>query len=197
MLGVAEIDQRIEVFRCLEHDIPAAPAIAAIGPAELDEFFTAERDNPVASVAGADVDLGLIEEFHNRKKESSFSEEKEAKRLLFLTQAARSRPWPRTLAQRRNKSLLLLFFRKEVLSFLLRRHRQRFDRNVNPIIRPRLKFYVAFDHGKDRMILAKPNILPRLPARAALADNDVAGHHHLTAVFLHAEAPSFRIAPVA
>jgi hypothetical protein len=56
-----------------------------------------------------------------RKEESSFSEEKEAKRLLFLAPAERCGPLPRSWELLRNKSLLLLFFRKEGLPSLLTR----------------------------------------------------------------------------
>jgi hypothetical protein len=57
-----------------------------------------------------------------RREDSSFSEEKEAKRLLFLAAAERSLPWPRSWEPRRNKSLLLPpFFRKEDLPSLLMR----------------------------------------------------------------------------
>src|SRR5262249_59558049 len=42
----------------------AAPAITAGGAAELDELLAPERNAAVAAVAGADIDLGFIEEFH-------------------------------------------------------------------------------------------------------------------------------------
>src|SRR5690242_12202522 len=42
MLPVAEVDERIEVRHRLQNDAAAAAAIAAIGPAELDELFPAE-----------------------------------------------------------------------------------------------------------------------------------------------------------
>ena len=64
MLGVAEVDQGVEVVGRLEHDVAAAAAVAAVGAAELDEALAAERDHAVAAVAGAAVDLGLVEEFH-------------------------------------------------------------------------------------------------------------------------------------
>jgi hypothetical protein len=49
------------------------------------------------------------------KKKSSFLK-KRSKKLLFLGAAARSRPWPRSWNLRRHKSLLVLFFRKELLA---------------------------------------------------------------------------------
>jgi hypothetical protein len=46
-----------------------------------------------------------------------FSEEKNQKTFTSPL-AARSRPWPGSLRWLRNKSLLLLFFRKEGLTYL-------------------------------------------------------------------------------
>jgi hypothetical protein len=61
--------------------------------------------------------------FFRKEQDSSFSEEKDAKRLLFLAPAERSRPIPEALGPRtwewqRIKSLLVLFFRKEHAYFL-------------------------------------------------------------------------------
>src|SRR5580704_8453773 len=39
VLPVAIVDERIEAVHAFGHHIAAAPAIAAIGPAELDEFL--------------------------------------------------------------------------------------------------------------------------------------------------------------
>jgi hypothetical protein len=64
MLLVAEIDQRIETAGALDHDVAAPTAVAAVGPAELDEFLAAERDAAGAAVARAHIDPGGIEEFH-------------------------------------------------------------------------------------------------------------------------------------
>jgi len=54
------------------------------------------------------------------KKESSFLK-KRSKRLLFSAHFPAGRPWPENAVQPRNKSLLVLFFRKEhaCLFFLL------------------------------------------------------------------------------
>ena len=65
MLGVAEIDQRIEVVFGDEDDVAALAAVAAVRAAELDELLPPERDHAVAAVAGAQVDLGLVEKFHD------------------------------------------------------------------------------------------------------------------------------------
>ena len=64
MLGVAEVDQRIEAGDCLENDIAALAAVAAVGAAELDEFLAAEADGTGAAGARADENLGLVEEMH-------------------------------------------------------------------------------------------------------------------------------------
>ena len=64
VLLVAIVDERVEPIHALGHDIAAAPAIAAVRPAELDEFLAPERHAAGAAIAGADVDFGLIEEFH-------------------------------------------------------------------------------------------------------------------------------------
>ena len=64
VLGVAVVDQSVEAVDRLDHDIAAAAAIAAARAAVLDELLAPERDAAVAAVAGADIDLGFIEEFH-------------------------------------------------------------------------------------------------------------------------------------
>ncbi len=65
VLLITEIDQRVEVRDALDPHVAAAPAVAAIGSAELDELLAAERQAAIAAVSGADIDLGLIEEFHD------------------------------------------------------------------------------------------------------------------------------------
>ena len=64
MLLVAIVDQRVQPLDGFQPDIAAAAAIAAIRPTELDEFLAPERDAACAAIAGADIDLGLIEKFH-------------------------------------------------------------------------------------------------------------------------------------
>ena len=64
MLRVAEIDQRVQVLGRLKNNVPAASAIAAVRPAELDELLPPERDYTVAAVAGAQIDFRLVEELH-------------------------------------------------------------------------------------------------------------------------------------
>ena len=64
VLLVAVVDQGVEAVDAFGDDIAAAPAIAAVGAAELDEFLAAERDAARSAVARADINFRLIEEFH-------------------------------------------------------------------------------------------------------------------------------------
>ena len=64
MLLVAVVDQRVEAIDRLDDHVAAMPAVAAARAAELDELLAAERHAAVAAVAGADIDLGFVEEFH-------------------------------------------------------------------------------------------------------------------------------------
>src|SRR5882724_6162675 len=66
MLLVAVVDQRVEVGHRLDDDVAAAPAIAAVRPAELDELLAPEADAAGPAVAALQIDLGLVEEFHDR-----------------------------------------------------------------------------------------------------------------------------------
>src|SRR5690348_642167 len=64
MLLVAIIDQRIKAIHCLGDDLAALAAVAAVWTAEFDELLAPERDASVAAIAGANVNLGLVEKFH-------------------------------------------------------------------------------------------------------------------------------------
>ena len=64
MLGITEVDQGIEAGHRLEDDVAAAAAVAAVGAAELDELLAPEAHRAWTAGAGADEDLGLIEEMH-------------------------------------------------------------------------------------------------------------------------------------
>src|ERR1700744_6180585 len=66
MLGVAEIDQGIEALDRLEDYVAALAAIAAVGTAIFDELLAPEADRARPAGAGADEDLGLVEEMHGR-----------------------------------------------------------------------------------------------------------------------------------
>src|SRR5690349_7017790 len=63
MLLIAIVDQRVQPIDDLDDDVATAAAIAAGRPAELDELLPPERDAAVPAVAGADIDLGFVEEF--------------------------------------------------------------------------------------------------------------------------------------
>ena len=100
MLLIAEIDQRVEAGNAFDDDIAATAAVAAPGPAVLDEFFAPEGDAAVAAVAGLHVDLGLIEEFHGVKVlECSFVKRSRVSRMAVSGIARRFGmliccPWP-------------------------------------------------------------------------------------------------------
>src|SRR6266853_5496888 len=64
VLLIAIVDQRVQSVDRFDDDVAAAAAIAAARSAELDILLAAERHAAVAAVAGADIDLGFIEEFH-------------------------------------------------------------------------------------------------------------------------------------
>ena len=66
MLGVAEVDQRVEAGDRLEDDVAALAAVAAVGAAIFDELLAPEADRAGAAGAGADEDLGLVEKMHGR-----------------------------------------------------------------------------------------------------------------------------------
>jgi len=60
MLGIAEIDQRVEASNSFENDVATLSAIAAIRAAIFDIFFAAKADSPGATGTGADIDFRLI-----------------------------------------------------------------------------------------------------------------------------------------
>src|SRR3712207_6650743 len=64
VLLVAVVDEGVETLDALDPDVAAAAAVAAVRAAELDELLASERHGARAAVAGADVDLGLVEELH-------------------------------------------------------------------------------------------------------------------------------------
>src|SRR5690606_29874966 len=72
MLLVAVIDQGVQPVHRLHPDVAAPPAVAAVGPAELDEFFAAKRHRAAPAVAGSDIDFRLVQEFHD-PSQSSFA----------------------------------------------------------------------------------------------------------------------------
>ena len=64
VLLVAEIDQCVQAFDRLNHNVTTPAAIAPIGTAVLHVFFTPKRDATAASCTGANVDFGEIEKLH-------------------------------------------------------------------------------------------------------------------------------------
>src|SRR5262245_36418933 len=67
MLLVAVIDERVEPVDRLYDHVAALAAVAAVRPAELNEFLAPERHAAVPAVARAHVGLGFIEEFHDAR----------------------------------------------------------------------------------------------------------------------------------
>ena len=64
VLLVTIVDQRVEAVDRFGDDITALAAVAAVRAAVFNEFLTPECHAAVAAVAGADIDLGFIEELH-------------------------------------------------------------------------------------------------------------------------------------
>src|SRR5688572_1781551 len=64
VLLVAVVDERVEIVDALGPDVAALAAVAAVGPAELDELLAPERQRAVAAGTRGNVDLRRIEKFH-------------------------------------------------------------------------------------------------------------------------------------
>ena len=64
MLLVAVVEQRVEIGHAFHDHVAAFAAVAAVGPAELDELLPAEADGAIAAVTRAHIDLGLVEKLH-------------------------------------------------------------------------------------------------------------------------------------
>ena len=64
MLGVAKIDEGVEVGHDLDDDVAAAPAVAAVGAAERNELLAAKGHRTGAAVTAFDVNLGFVEKLH-------------------------------------------------------------------------------------------------------------------------------------
>src|SRR5437899_8015893 len=67
MLLVAVVDECVEPVDRLHDHVAALAAVAAVRPAELDEFLAPERHAAVPAGARADIHLGFIEEFHDAR----------------------------------------------------------------------------------------------------------------------------------
>ena len=64
MLLIAVVDQGIQPIDGLDPDVAAAAAITAVRAAEFDEFLASKANAAGTALAGADIDLRLVEEFH-------------------------------------------------------------------------------------------------------------------------------------
>src|SRR6202041_1830311 len=64
VLLIAIVDQGVQSIDHFDDHVAAASAIAAGGAAELDILLAAEGHAAVSTVAGADIDLGFVEKFH-------------------------------------------------------------------------------------------------------------------------------------
>ena len=65
VLGVTKVDEGVEAGHGFEDDISALSAVAAIGPAELDELLAAEAYCSRAASARAHEDFGLVQKMHD------------------------------------------------------------------------------------------------------------------------------------
>jgi hypothetical protein len=66
MLGVTEVDQRIQVPDAFKPDIAAASAIASVGAAKFHVFFTTKTFAAGAAVTAFYKNFSFIKEFHRR-----------------------------------------------------------------------------------------------------------------------------------
>src|SRR6478752_1835116 len=64
VLLVAIVEQRVEVRHAFDNHVAAAAAVAPVRAAKLDELLPPEADAPIAPVARAHINLGLIEKLH-------------------------------------------------------------------------------------------------------------------------------------
>src|SRR5216684_5853443 len=64
MLSVAVVDQRVQIVGSEENDVAAPAALAAIGPAEFDEFLAAKAHRAAPAITALQIDLALVEKFH-------------------------------------------------------------------------------------------------------------------------------------
>src|SRR5690349_13066671 len=64
VLLIAIVDERVETIDCLDDDVTAFSAVAAIRPAELDKLLAPKRDAAISARAGCDINFRLVQEFH-------------------------------------------------------------------------------------------------------------------------------------
>src|SRR6185436_6875561 len=75
---------RVEAVDAFDDHVATAPAVAAVRSAELDELLAPKADAAGAAVAGADVDVGLVEEFHDRGSANEKGEQRTVPPSLIL-----------------------------------------------------------------------------------------------------------------
>src|SRR5258708_19560473 len=85
---MAVVDQGVEIGHRLEDDVAAAPAIAAVGAAEFDEFLAPETGRAGAALAALQVDLALVEKLHGFNP------------MVAMRQTKRGNPGPPFVASR-------------------------------------------------------------------------------------------------
>ncbi|SPC11355.1 membrane hypothetical protein [Cupriavidus taiwanensis] len=177
LLGVAEVDQRIDIaVRHGEH--AAAPAaVATIRAAEGHKLFAPERGAAIAAVAGDGFNSGFVDELHD-----GFSVvDRQIGRWRSLLRQKRKGPasvagpfvLQRLLSGRRNDADLLLLGRA-------------LDGEL----------HVAVDQGEQRVVLAHADVVAGMHAGTALADDDAAGVDGLATKHLHAQTLRFGITAV-
>jgi hypothetical protein len=64
-LGVAVVNQRIDIAVCNGINAASASAIATIRTTEWTEFFTAKRGHAVAAITSDHFDSGFVNELHD------------------------------------------------------------------------------------------------------------------------------------
>src|SRR4051794_3086175 len=90
VLLVAVVDERVQPVDRLDDHVAAASAVATIRPAKLDELLPPERDAPVSAVAGANIDLGFVEELH-RRSDRAYAPPRQSSRLRRMARNSRFR----------------------------------------------------------------------------------------------------------
>ena len=61
---VPEINQGVQTRVAFQENTAAAATVTTVRPSELDVLFPPERGRSIAAVAGVDIDLGFVYEFH-------------------------------------------------------------------------------------------------------------------------------------
>jgi hypothetical protein len=67
VLSVSEIEQGVEIMVGPNYYVATFAAVAAVGPAQRNEFFSSEANAPSAAIATSHVDFDLIDEHRLRR----------------------------------------------------------------------------------------------------------------------------------